>query len=136
MGYPHRCIPYGTVLPTVRDHFSRSISNDTSAMYRTGFQRTPYGMFFLRLSHDVLANFSAVLQHEIVLTCTYVTLVTLSFLFGVPHALYQPVHTHTVQDFQPIFKTVRYFCSCFLHTVWAKKPLKAKFSTKNKPLSL
>ena len=60
-------------------------------------------MFFFRLPHHVLVNFSAVLQHEIVLTFKYVTLVTLCFSSDFPAlALSPPVHTHTVRDFQPI----------------------------------
>ena len=67
-------------------------------------QFTPYGMFFFRLPHHVLVNFSAVLQHEIVLTFKYVTLVTLCFSSDFPAlALSPPVQTHTVRDFQPNF---------------------------------
>ena len=83
---------------------------------------------FLRLSHDVLANFLAVLRHEILLTHMYLTLVTLSFSPEFPAlALYPPVHTHTPYRISSqIFTTVRYFCSCFSHTVRASKTLKTK----------
>ena len=70
-------------------------------------------MSFFRLSHDFLPHFSAALQHEFVLTCTYVTLVTLSFSLEFPAlARYQPVHTPYGFSSQT-FTTVRYFCSCF-----------------------
>ena len=81
-----------------------------------GFQTTTVGMLFFRLSHDVLANFSAVLQHEIVLTCTYVTLVTLSFSFGIQHtgSLSTSTHTHRTgfpaNFLQPYGTFVPVFC--------------------------
>ena len=104
VGNLHRYIPYGTLIRTVRYHFHSSTSNDTSPSSRTGYQFTPYGMFFFRLPHHVLVNFSAVLQHEIVLTFKYVTLVTLCFSSDFPAlALSPPVQTHTVRDFQPNF---------------------------------
>ena len=99
------------------------------AKYRTGLSFEPYGITFIRplrttlhlppvrdinlhrtvcsffrLRHHVVVNFSAVLQHEIVLTFKYVTLVTLCFSSDFPAlALSPPVQTHTVRDFQPNF---------------------------------
>ena len=94
VGNLHRYIPYGTLIRTVRYHFHSSTSNDTSPSSRTGYQFTPYGMFFFRLRHHVLVNFSAVLQHEIVLTFEYLTLVTLCFSSDFPAlALSPPEHT-------------------------------------------
>ena len=113
--------PYGTscavLLPTTVSHIPETVrvcfshrtgpfllvvSNDTSEKYRSGLQQTPYGMYVSRLSHHFLGNFSAVFQHEIVLTFEYETLVTLCFSSDFPAlALSPPVHTHTVRDFQP-----------------------------------
>ena len=101
---------FPTSLKTVRVCFSHRtgpfllvVSNDTSEKYRSGLQLTPYGMYVSRLSHHFLGNFSAVSQHEIVMTFEYETLVTLCFSSDFPAlALSPPVHTHTVRDFQPI----------------------------------
>ena len=130
-GFPHPWKPYGFVFPTVRDHSFWSctcVSNDTSEKYRSGLQQTPYGIYvpgfpiiFLEISRPYLntkSSWPSSTRHWSLF----------AFRRTSPHWLFPHQYRHTPYGISTqIFTTVRYFCSCFFHTVRAKKTLKTNF---------
>ena len=143
-------IPYGILLPTTVSH----IPENRTGLFFPPYGTIPFGRFkrhfwevpigiatntvrYLRsrLSHHFLGNFSAVFQHEIVLTFEYETLVTLCFSSDFPAlALSPPVHTHTVRDFQPILWNRTVFLFQFFAYRTGCKNLKNQKSPQRKNL--
>ena len=139
-------IPYGILLPTTVSHIPEN---------RTGLFFPPYGTIpfgrarafpttllrstdrdcnkhrtvftfpaFPSFSWKFLGRISTRNRHDLRVRDTGHSLL----FFGLPRTGSFPTSTHTHRTGFPAnsLKTVRYFCSCFLHTVRAAKTLKTK----------